>query len=193
MVDNIIRSSILPGIPLTTYLFYSLEEEKQERIMESVGQFLATLHSLTSHKIQQIKSDSLISLERGFLKASKCTEMINLKDFSKLVLKLFLNVDDSNFTDATHFFISQVSNLDKCLCHGDLHLGNILYDSSNEKISVVDFIGISQSSPAVDFIDLKENLSELSFNKLLEYYNKTSRQKISKQEIEDLKSILDSE
>ena len=122
------------GVPLTPLLFRNLDNGAREKVIDSLAQFYADMHSLNL-----IPNPIEYKMEYGF--GVGFIDDFVLKDMDKYFPKTevkFVEKMYQNIMNATY-------ETRIVWVHGDLFEDNVLYDYKKQKFSVIDFTDVGTS------------------------------------------------
>ena len=117
----------ISGVSLSKSIYEKLTDEEKDRLAQDLAKFLKELHGLKYNKYEE---DTINNYK---------------KDYAKLVELIFDMLDDNEKTIINNFYNSIFSNNDlittkKSLIHNDFSCGNILFDTTTNRISgIIDF------------------------------------------------------
>lgn len=144
------------GFPLTKENLASLPPKVQKKLAKRLASFISKLHQTASLQTHS-------SLTVHFLKSSIYFKAFHLpSSFSKAYLSYFnlLKQTDTSFQ--------------KVLCYRDLKAEHLLYDNTNDNLSVIDFGSVAFDIPIKDFCldnPLRSQLHLPFFKDIIEFYN----------------------
>ncbi|MBQ6736392.1 MAG: aminoglycoside phosphotransferase family protein [Alphaproteobacteria bacterium] len=122
------------GVPLTPLLFRKLDDNAREKVVDSLAQFYADMHS-----IDVIPNPIEYKMEYGL-------DVEYLENFLEDVEQYFSKKeiksvrDEIKFIDRVYQHIINTSYETRIVwVHGDLFDGNVLYDYKTQKFNIIDF------------------------------------------------------
>lgn len=122
------------GVPLTPLLFRKLDDNAREKVVDSLAQFYADMHS-----IDVIPNPIEYKMEYG-LDVEYLENFLGYMDqyFPKKEIKSVR--DEIKFIDRVYQHIINTSYETRIVwVHGDLFDGNVLYDYKTQKFNIIDF------------------------------------------------------
>lgn len=128
------------GVPLTPLLFRGLDDHAREKVIDSLAQFYADMHS-----IDVIPNPIEYKMECG-LDVKYLEDFLEDVDqyFSKKEIKSVR--DEIKFIDKVYQHIINTSYETRIVwVHGDLFEDNVLYDFKAKKFNVIDFTDVGTS------------------------------------------------
>lgn len=150
------------GVSLSKEIYERLTDEEKDKLAQDLARFLKELHSSNYNKYQV---DAIENYK---------------KDYARLVELIFDKLDDNEKMVINNIYNSILSNddmltINKSLVHNDFSCGNILFDTTTNRISgIIDFGDSCVSDTDNDFYclleDSDEELGRCFGIKVLNYY-----------------------
>ncbi len=164
--DRIVGYKKIPGHKLTSELFKSLNELQKDLLTKQLGNFLKVLHSSKCDK--QTPSEY-----RNFFNQEGLTQLIT--KIQKIIFPELSKKTQNNISDFLQKFQKNEKNFQnqQGSVHADLFFNNILWDSIENKIGVIDFGDIAKDSIIKDFTllaDFCDSKNDLFLKNLLKAY-----------------------
>lgn len=132
--NNIMRISRLQGVSLSEELLMGLPLETRQSIGQKVGTLLADLHQQTTEEEPLRTDDQIQDIKR---KLHRIAQYAPEEDIA--VLK-----------NIGHYLEHFNEGQNCSLVHGDLNLGNIMYDAETGAVGLIDFAYFAKTSRYLD-------------------------------------------
>lgn len=117
------------GAPLTPMFFRTLDDKTREKIIDSLAQFYADMHS-----INIIPNPITYSMDYNLQR------LVSLKDFIDSGMGKHLSKSDAKLIEKTYKDLMNASYETRLVfSHCDLCSANVLYDHKTQKINIIDF------------------------------------------------------
>lgn len=118
----------MPGVPLSPLLFRKMDNGEREKIIDSLAQFYADIHSINT-----ILNPVEYKMEYGL-------NVEYLDNFIGADMNKYFPKTDVKFVDKTYQNLMNLSYETRLVwMHGDLFEDNVLYNHKTQKISIIDF------------------------------------------------------
>ena len=150
---------------------------KEIVLYESDDGFMLSRFIQTSFN-EYSNDEFIVSVMKKLREVHKCGKQVNINNnIHKIIIDLErkLEIDESSLGGCVAFInklvLPETKEYEKCLIHGDFHLGNILHQDG--KIEIIDWIAMSMGDPIYDvcFLYYFVNMQcERSFNGILNMY-----------------------
>ena len=152
-----------PGDPFSPAEMERLGREDKQHIAKQFGLFLSALHQ--SHDDSIDFDTGYLSLRKGYFRSTPVNlrEHLRVSERRRLDAKLEAVADNpANFVEPTR------------IIHGDLCIGNILWDNSRGTITgVIDWSEMGLGIPAMDFValaDFTTNRNDQFLSEIVRWY-----------------------
>ena len=130
---NIVEERV-DGVPLTPLLFHTLNQSEREKVIDSLAQFYADMHS-----INMIPNPIQYTMNYGM-------NTPYLENFIDEDMRKYFPKSDAKFVSKFYQKILNVSYETRLVfVHGDLFEENVLYNAKSQKFSVIDFTDAAPS------------------------------------------------
>lgn len=130
------------GVPLTPLLFRTLDDAAREKVIDSLAQFYADMHSIdmipnpVEYKMEYSLNDTF------------------LVDFVATNMAEHFPLSEVKFVEKTYKYLMKESYETRLVqTHGDLVEDNVLYDYKKRKINVIDFTEVGSVFLHYDLLD----------------------------------------
>lgn len=165
--DRIVGYKKISGYRLTSELFKNLDESQKDLLTKQLGNFLKNLHSSKCEK--QTPSEY-----RNFFNQKGLAQLIT--KIQKIIIPKVPKNIQNNINDFLQKFQKNERNFQnqKGSIHADLFFNNMLWDSNENKIGVIDFGDIARDSVVKDFTllaDFCDSENDLFLKNLLKVYD----------------------
>lgn len=130
---NVVEERV-DGVPLTPLLFHTLNQSEREKVIDSLAQFYADMHS-----INMIPNPIQYTMNYGL-------NTPYLEIFIEEDIRKYFPKSEIKFISKFYQKIMNVSYETRLVfVHGDLFEGNVLYNPKLQKFSVIDFTDAAPS------------------------------------------------
>lgn len=124
---NVVEERV-DGVPLTPLLFHTLNQSEREKVIDSLAQFYADMHSLNI-----IPNPIPYTMNYGL-------DTPYLENFIDEDIRKYFPKSDAKFISKFYQKILNMSYETRLVfVHGDLFEENVLYNAKSQKFSVIDF------------------------------------------------------
>lgn len=157
----------LPGVVLNKDLLDSLSAQDREAAAHAIGAFAAQMHAAKPRDASILRTDPWYKWDRALDKLHLA--VAHAEDEHDIARLMKVRRYMSHYSSLHDHFAT---------IHGDLWAGNILYDTVNKKIGIIDFMNARADYAHRDFVTLSHFYERAFIAQIAEGYRKEAGRRI---------------
>ncbi len=169
---NFVGYKIIPGAPLASGTYNSLNKKQQTYIHQAIGKFLFQLHHTPLNTVHYCALETMYPSEEysdNFRKAQKFIYPHISKNKQKIITKIFTDYRDN----------SENFNYTPALIHNDFSKDHILFDTESKLLTgIIDFGDIAIGDPDYDLMYLLDEFGDNFLKGIFKIYKPKNKKEL---------------